>query len=111
MKNKYETGITDSFNNSEYDFIRVCKDMKDVIRGKKKFTKSLYEVMSTHFTIAHYNMYGWLDYYNRNWGELADELHTMRYGNLEMRPEYKQAIIDLKEFLRDNNGVDICKNM
>lgn len=111
MKNKYETGITDSHRNREFDFVRVCKDMKDVILRKKKFTKHLYEVMNLRFTIAHYDMSGWLNYYNRNRGELANELRISSYGDLEMRPEYKQAIIDLKEFLRDNNGVDICKNM
>ena len=51
---KYETGIKDKYGNVAYDWIKVCKDMKRVIAGKIKFSKALYDVMSSRFTIAHY---------------------------------------------------------
>lgn len=104
MANKYETGVVDSHGNREFDYIKVAADMKDVVLGKRKFSKDLYEVMSLRFTIAHYNMFGWLDYYNGNWAELAQELGYHRsYGDFLYKINQHKALDDLAGFLIEHN--------
>lgn len=102
---KYETGVKDKYGNVAYDFVKVCKDMKRVVEGKIKFTKSLYHVFMQRFTIAHYDIHGWLYTYNGNWGALGQQLkHTWRYvGDLQYTPEDNKAIDDLALFLIEND--------
>lgn len=78
MSNKYAIG-TDNHNNYIFDYTKVYKDMKDFLVGKKKMNKSLYDVMNLRFTIAHYNMFGWVDYYNGRWSLLAKEIQGALY--------------------------------
>lgn len=98
---KYDTGIKDKYHNTKYDFVKVCKDMKRVVLGKLKFTKALYEVMSMRFTIAHYDMHGWLCTYNGNWAELARQISPWKAttGDLTISGEETLALEDLASFL------------
>ena len=98
---KYETGFKDKYGNRAFDWIKVCKDMKKVIAGKIKFSKALYDVMSSRFTIAHYDRYGWFSYYNGHWDQLAQEISPRRAatGDLEISEEEVTAIYELKAFL------------
>lgn len=70
---KYVIG-QDDYGNSRYDWRKVSEDMHKVIWGKKKFSKALYEVFMMRFTIAHYDIYGWVATYNKNWATLAREI-------------------------------------
>lgn len=98
---KYDTGIKDRYGNSKYDFVKVCNDMKRVVLGKLKFTKSLYKVMSMRFTIAHYDMYGWLSTYNGNWADLARQISPWKAttGDLTLSGQETLALEDLSAFL------------
>jgi hypothetical protein len=105
MSNKYETGVVDSHGNREFDLVRVFNDMQKVVKGKIKMSKSLYEVMYLRFTIAHYDMRGWIDYYNGNWCELANELCRFNYyGDFEEDNEQAKAKRSLVEFLKQNHA-------
>lgn len=99
---KYETGFKDKYGNRAFDWIKVCKDMKRMIAGKIKFSKDLYDVMSSRFTIAHYNRYGWFNTYNGHWDELAQQISPARAltGDLQLSEEDVAAIDELKEFLK-----------
>ena len=102
MTNKYETGIKDEYGNREFDFRKAFADLKQVVLGKKKMTKDLYEVMYLRFTIAHYNMWGWMHTYNGNWGELADEIESVPYGGFDGVP--MEVVQDIKDFLYEHNS-------
>lgn len=99
---KYETGFKDKYGNSAYDWIKVCKDMKRMIAGKIKFSKSLYHVMSQRFTIAHYDRVGWFNTYNGNWDQLAEEINPTAAvtGDLQLSEEDVAALEELKAFLK-----------
>ena len=101
---KYETGLTDQYGNRQFDWVKVCKDMKRVVQGKIKFSKALYEVMSLRFTIAHYDRKNWLYTYNGNWDLLAKQIGTAKAcpGDLKISEEEANAIYDLRNFLFKN---------
>ena len=101
---KYETGVKDRYNNRQFDWIKVCNDMKRVVSGKIKFSKSLYEVMSLRFTIAHYDRLNWLITYNGNWDLLAAQITFMKAcpGDLMISQEEQDALTDLRHFLMVN---------
>lgn len=80
--------------------------MKKVVLGRKKMTKPLYQALC-HFTIAHYNMWGWIDYYNGNWGELANEIYPRRYGEFDA-PD-RAPFDDIQEFLMQHDR-DVIKS-
>lgn len=109
MSNKYSLNNPDKHGNEDYDFVALANDMKKVILGKIKMNKHIYEVMMLRFTIAHYNMYGWIDTYNGNWAELGNELkNSFRfYGDYVYAQEQNKAIDDLAEFLIKHNDVVI----
>lgn len=96
-KNKYETGEKDKWNNRQYDFAKVFNDLKKVVLGKAKFTQDLYDVMYLRFTIAHYNIIGWLQYYNGNWAELAEEIQNHAFGGFSASEE--APFEDIRKFL------------
>ena len=101
MANKYETGVKDNYGNREFDFTKAFNDLKQVVLGKKKFSKDLYEVMMLRFTIAHYNMYGWLNTYNGNWKSLADQIYPRSYGGFDC-PDSK-IFDDIQQFLTEHD--------
>lgn len=98
---KYETGFKDKYGNRAFDWIKVCKDMKRMIAGKIKFSKALYDVMRSRFTIAHYDRRGWFNTYNGNWDQLAQEVDPARAvtGDLQLTIGEINAIYELKAFL------------
>jgi len=105
MANKYETGIKDQYGNREFDYEKAFNDLKAVVNGTKPMSNDLYEVMNLRFTIAHYNKFGWLNYYNGNWAELAREIRPMSYGGFD-RPN--SAPFDMiKQFLEANDKTTI----
>lgn len=106
MANKYAIG-KDEYGNSIYDWSKVAKDMKWVILGKKKFSKALYEVMYLRFTIAHYNLQGWVATYEKNWAALAREIE--QHIGLVDATRYERDIVlpDLVAFLKENNNMPI----
>lgn len=75
-ENKYLIGRCEN-HNPIYDYKRVFRDLflLVVLKRKKLYTKDFYEVMYSRFTIAHYDWLGWINYYNGNWGALADDLN------------------------------------
>lgn len=99
---KYETGFKDKYGNRAFDWIKVCKDMKRMIAGKIKFSKALYDVMSSRFTIAHYDRYGWFNTYNGHWDQLAQQIDPAKAvtGDLQLSEEDVNAIYELKAFLK-----------
>lgn len=100
--NKYSIG-KDENGNYIFDYDKVNKDMQAFIKGKKKMNHDLYDVMNLRFTIAHYNMYAWVDYYNGMWSELADEIErTIKCGW-----ESSDALTNLVGFLRKHNNVEL----
>lgn len=105
--NKYETGERDSHGNRNWDWKKVFADLKKVVLGKAKFTQDLYDVMYLRFTIAHYNIIGWLQYYNGNWAELAEEIQNHAYGGFSAPGE--APFEDIRKFLRfhDKDIVEI----
>ena len=107
MKNKYETGELDKYRNRNYDWEKVFKDLKKVVLGKMKMTNDLYTVMYLRFTIAHYNMLGWMLEYNGNWAALANVVNPTAYGDF-LKPDSK-PFDDIRKFLRhhDDNVVDL----
>jgi hypothetical protein len=97
-KNKYQVGERDSHGNRNFDYAKAFADLKQVVLGKKKMSKDLYDVMYLRFTIAHYNMLGWLHNYNGNWASLADEICLSAYGDFASpNPE---PFDDIRRFLR-----------
>lgn len=106
MANKYVIG-KDEYGNSIYNWTEVAHDMKKVIWGKKKFSKALYEVMVMRFTIAHYNLAGWVATYEKNWAALAREIE-LKMGWVDAT-RYERDIIlpDLVGFLKENNDMPI----
>lgn len=106
---KYETGFKDKYGNRAFDWIKVCKDMKRVIAGKIKFSKALYDVMSSRFTIAHYDRYGWFNTYNGNWDCLAKQIHKHDActGDLTISQEEENALFGLVHFLMVNADVTL----
>lgn len=99
-ESRYETGRTDRYHNPEYIWKNIFDDLKKVVLGRKKMTKPLYKALC-HFTIAHYNMWGWIDYYNGNWGELANEIYPHRYGDFDA-PD-SAPFDDIQNFLRQHD--------
>ena len=106
MANKYAIG-KDEYGNSIYDWSKVAKDMKWVILGKKKFSKALYEVMFMRFTIAHYNLAGWVATYEKNWAALAREIELKMGWVDATRYERDIVLPDLVGFLKENNDMPI----
>ena len=104
--NKYAIG-KDDYNNYIYDWAKVSEDMHKVIWGKKKFSKALYEVMVMRFTIAHYNLYGWVATYNKNWATLAREIeHKINWAGAN-RYERDVTLPCLVAFLKENDKAEI----
>jgi len=103
--NKYSIG-SDEHGNYIFDYNKVNKDMQAFIKGKKKFSVDLYDVMNLRFTIAHYNIYGWLSYYNGNWSMLADEIENTIHCWHESE-EQEKALKSLVAFLKKNNDIEI----
>lgn len=99
-ESRYETGRVDKYHNREYNWKVVFDDLKKVVLGRKKMTKPLYQALC-HFTIAHYNMWGWIEYYNGNWGELASELNPRPYGDFDA-PD-RAPFDDIQNFLNQHN--------
>lgn len=102
--NKYSIG-KDENGNHIFDYDKVNKDMQAFIKGKKKMNHDLYDVMYLRFTIAHYNMYAWVDYYNGMWSELADEIHNHLY--FEHDENNRNILEKLIAFLNKNTNVVI----
>lgn len=102
---KYETGLKDKYGNRQLNFVKVFEDMKRVVLGKIKFSKALYNAMCLHFTIAHYDRYGWIHTYNGSWGMLANELEhtTTNYGDFTFSDEECSALVKLVNFLREHD--------
>jgi len=99
-ESRYETGRVDKYHNREYNWKVVFDDLKKVVLGRKKMTKPLYQALC-HFTIAHYNMWGWIDYYNGNWGELASELNPHPYGDFDASD--RAPFDDIQNFLNQHS--------
>ena len=103
MANKYEIS-KDENGNAIYNWKRVAEDMVYVVWGKRKLSKALYEVMVMRFTIAHYNLDGWLHTYNKHWGDLAKEIEH-RIGWLNCTLGEKEVTLPcLVAFLKEHDS-------
>ena len=105
--NKYSVG-NDEHGNYIFDYAKVSKDMQAFLKGKKKFNNDLYDVMNLRFTIAHYNKYGWLGYYNGMWSKLADEITS--HLRFEHDEQNRDVLTKLANFLQKNNNVEVNLN-
>lgn len=104
--NRYTIGFDDHHNNV-FDYEKVLKDIKDIFKGKKKWNRDLYEVMSLRFTIAHYNMEGWLWEYNGCWSRLANEIdNEIHWYNWDSN--LVVILEKLVRFLKRNSSVEIA---
>ena len=108
-ENKYLIG-RDEYNNSIFDYEKVFKDIKKIFNPKKEckknpITDDMYNVMMLRFTIAHYDKFGWLMSYNKNWKILGDEIFN--HARFEDKNPTKNVLPKIITFLRENNNKDI----
>ena len=85
--------------------VRELKQMVDT-DSIRNISKRCYEFLTLNFDIAHYDIYGYIDYYDGKWSRLYKETLEREWNRYGFIGSTKRIIKDVQKYIEDKeNGI------